>query len=280
MTAEYGLLSAAQFVPKRMVFPNSWIGHLPFAAWLISVATPARFVELGSHSGNSYLGFCQSVKASGQSTLCFAIDTWSGDQHAGYYDDEIFDTLEAYHNPEYGNFSELVRTTFDEALDKFTDSSIDLLHIDGLHTYKAVRHDFETWLPKLSSNGIVLFHDTNVREREFGVWQLWAELTERYPHHLEFTHSNGLGVLRLGTDALPEELEWLNPNSSAQAEMLAYFAALGHSTLEQYRAQELAELNARQEEQIAALKIATKSFGLRQALSKLRRKITGRRTLA
>ncbi|MGU3471026.1 class I SAM-dependent methyltransferase [Paenibacillus sp. D51F] len=63
----------------------------------------------------------------------------------------------------------------------FAENSIDLLHIDGLHTYEAVRPDYESWLPKLAEDGIVLLHDTEIKIADFGVWKLWGELSERHP---------------------------------------------------------------------------------------------------
>jgi hypothetical protein len=64
-------------------------------------------------------------------TRCFAIDTWQGDLHAGFYDDSVFACVNACNEPKYAGFSRLVRATFDEALEHFLDGSIDLLHIDG-----------------------------------------------------------------------------------------------------------------------------------------------------
>ena len=127
------------------------------------------FVELGTHTGYSFAAFCQAVHELRFETKCFAVDTWRGDEHAGFYGEEVFDDLKKYIESRYGNFARLIRSTFDEALDHFDDGTIDLLHIDGRHFFEDVSYDYRTWQGKLAPNAVVLFHDINVRERGFGV---------------------------------------------------------------------------------------------------------------
>ena len=184
----------------RQVDALSWHEHIPFAMTLVQLLSPHVIVELGVHTGDSYLAFCQAVAEAGGQAAVYGVDTWRGDPHAGQYGQEVLDKLRSHHDPLYGSFSRLVQSTFDEAALHFADSSIDLLHIDGFHEYEAVSHDWETWKPKLSARGVVLLHDTNVRERGFGVWRLWEELTTQFSH-LEFSHGHGLGVLAVGSEA-------------------------------------------------------------------------------
>ena len=234
MNSSTNLLVAAAFTPISLQPPEAWCGHLPFAAWLVRALEPQIFVELGTHSGNSYFSFCQSVKETRLPTRCYAVDTWQGDEHAGSYDDLIFNQVSAHNQSQYEAFSRLMRMTFDNALDYFGDKSVDLLHIDGLHTYEAVKHDFESWHPKLAPGAVVLFHDTNVRERNFGVWKLWEELCQKYPNHLEFLHSNGLGVIQLPGASPDKALDWLVTESSFRQQLSSYFAALGARQIERY----------------------------------------------
>ena len=228
------LIAAAAFSPKSLEIPNAWVGHIPFASWLIQEVAPKIFVELGTHSGNSYFAFCQSVAESGSSTKCYAVDTWQGDEHSGLYDDKVFIKINKHNQDCYAGFSQLLRMSFDNAATLFEDESVELLHIDGLHTYEAVRHDFETWLPKLAPGAVVVLHDVNVRERSFGVWKLWQELKADYPNNLEFTHSHGLGVLRLNNAPKDKKFQWLKPNSFEKQFLIKYFAALGSKQLETF----------------------------------------------
>ncbi|MFC5743968.1 class I SAM-dependent methyltransferase [Dyella tabacisoli] len=200
-------LNASMCIRPAKLPQSAWVGHIPFAAWLVEELKPGILVELGTHNGASYLAFCQAVKQNALATACFAVDTWQGDDHAGHYGEDVFNTLWQYHQKHYAGFSQLLRMTFDEARACFDDGSVDLLHIDGLHTYEAVKHDFDSWLPKLSKRGVILFHDTMVRERNFGVWRLWAEISQQYPS-FEFHHTHGLGVLLVGSD-LPESVRRL-----------------------------------------------------------------------
>jgi hypothetical protein len=184
--------------PKFFSPPSAWIGHFHFAYFLIKELKPKIFVELGTHGGNSYFAFCQSVMENSTNTLCYAVDHWKGDGHTFEYEgDEIFSKVNNYNQNNYSKFSKLLRMNFDDALNNFDDRSVDLLHIDGFHTYESVKHDFKSWLPKLAPGAVILFHDTQVKQRDFGVYKLWQELTKTYSNNIEFLHSYGLGVLQL-----------------------------------------------------------------------------------
>ena len=174
---------------------KAWVGHTPFAYWLVAALKPKILVELGTHGGGSYFSFCQSVIDNKLDTKTYAIDTWMGEKQAGFYSESLFKKVMDFNIEHFDNFSTLMKMTFDEALNEFDDNSVDLLHIDGFHSYEAVSNDFREWYPKLSKEAIVLFHDTHEIKPGFGVHQFWDELKkEHHEQCFEFKHSHGLGM--------------------------------------------------------------------------------------
>ncbi|QSI28775.1 glycosyltransferase [Variovorax sp. RKNM96] len=214
------------WTPHLLGKASAWWTHTPFAFWLISACKPGLLVELGTHNGVSYAAFCEAIARLKSATRSYAVDTWTGDAHAGELDARTYYELRDFHDKHFGAFSELLKSTFDDALPYFADNSIDVLHIDGFHTYEAVRHDFETWFPKLSSRAVVLFHDTNVRSNQFGVFRFFAEQAAKYPS-FEFLHGHGLGVLAVGKDAPDAIMDLCHLQPERANAMRARFAHLG-----------------------------------------------------
>ena len=174
---------------------KAWVGHTPFAYWLVASLKPKTLVELGTHGGGSYFSFCQSVVDNKLDTKTYAIDTWTGEKQAGFYSESLFKKVMDFNIEHFDNFSTLMKMTFDEALNEFDDNSVDLLHIDGFHSYEAVSNDYRSWYPKLSKEAIVLFHDTHEIKPGFGVHQFWDELKKDHRDQcFEFKHSHGLGM--------------------------------------------------------------------------------------
>ena len=187
------LYDADQLNPKLKF--AYWEGHRDFAYDLLQFVRPERLVELGSQYGCSLFSFCQAVRDFKLNTEINAVDMWSGDIGAEITGEEVYALVQktaATYSPEVN--LHLFQMCFDDARPNFADNSIDILHIDGGHTFEDVEHDFTTWLPKLKENGIVLFHDV-YSPIDQGSCDHWEKTKKEYDCYFDFTHSCGLGIL-------------------------------------------------------------------------------------
>jgi len=75
---------------------------------------------------------------------------------------------------------------------------IDLLFIDGNHTYEGVKKDFETYSPLVKEGGIIAFHDIVLgpEENVGGVPEFWRKVKDSYESKeiVEDWSQNGYGI--------------------------------------------------------------------------------------
>lgn len=217
--------SLRNYTPSYMAF-STWVDHLPFGYDIVAAVRPRLLVELGTQHGLSFFCFCQSMAEHQIDGLCYAVDTWAGDEHTGSYGNDIFESVQKVGRQQFPSIAYLMRMLFNDALAHFSDASIDLLHIDGLHTYEAVSEDFHNWYPKVRPGGVILFHDIQARMMDFGAWRFWEEIQPQY-NTFEFKQGFGLGVLRKpGGEPLTDPLlQMLFEGDAATHEQLRAFYA-------------------------------------------------------
>ena len=75
-------------------------------------------------------------------------------------------------------------STLLELKKKLKNKQIDLLFIDGDHTYEGVKKDFEMYSPLVKKNGIIGFHDIVMTRlhSDVEVNKFWNEIKENYKY--------------------------------------------------------------------------------------------------
>jgi hypothetical protein len=181
--------------------PSAWKAHLEFAVWLTCRFLPQIVVDLGVDYGCSTYAW----GVSGTSQV-IGIDGFRGDAHTGTRDvqrEALALGGRLTRNHQYPNTVRVWRTLFDAAAEVF-EKTIDVLHIDGLHTYDEVKKDLNKWLPKLSASGVVVMHGTRAFPDDVG--RRFDKLD--YPK-TRLDYSTGLGILSKDSTKIDViEREW------------------------------------------------------------------------
>ena len=87
----------------------------------------------------SFFAMCQSMKDNWLNTKLYAVDTWEGDEQAGFYGAEVWESVNKIKKICFGEQDTVfMRMLFNDAVKEFEDETFDLIHIDGLHSYMFV----------------------------------------------------------------------------------------------------------------------------------------------
>lgn len=163
--------------------PSAFRGHEKFCQWLVQTTGAKVVVELGVDFGWSFFHFGMVLPKDG---VVVGVDDYSNPFHNGNginKRDSIRENLLL-------GMTLRDQTFWDAAYEwRLDPKPIDVLLIDGGHSYENVSEDFSLWSPFVRSGGCVLFHD--LYSFPDGPGRFFAELEGP---KFSFGHSHGLGV--------------------------------------------------------------------------------------
>tara|TARA_B100000941_G_C28405564_1_gene500548 strand:- start:179 stop:967 length:789 start_codon:yes stop_codon:yes gene_type:complete len=185
---------------------SAWKSHYWIYIEIIKKMRPDTIVELGTDRGFSLLAAMFALSRNKIDGKVYAIDAWGkndNDKSVMITGESRYEKLKNEIIPQFTkkyklseNKHELVREYFSDAQSRF--DSIDLLHIDGNHTYEDCKRDYEEFKDKVDlKKGCIIFHDiargkTGTRKEHFGVYRLFNEIDHK---KLYFLQHSGLGIV-------------------------------------------------------------------------------------
>jgi predicted O-methyltransferase YrrM len=138
---------------------------------------PRIVVEIGTMRGGTLWAWC---RLAAEDALIVSIDLPGGD-FGGGYDKSQASRIATYSRR--GQRLHLIRgdshavATLSELKQTLSGRLIDLLFIDGDHTYEGVKQDYAMYAPLVTAGGMIAFHDIlPCRPEDGDVHRLWEEI--------------------------------------------------------------------------------------------------------
>lgn len=172
---------------------------------------PDVCVEIGSALGNS-AAFVGMALAEIKKGKIYCIDPHSPTQ---WNDNNAVDSFQTFHNNlkslHLEGYYECIRTYSPEAAKQWN-KPIDMLFIDGDHSYAGVKQDWDLFSPFVKPFGVVIFHDTmweisgqdsQYRRDDMGVPKFVEELrVQGYPV-ITLPHNFGVSLVQTTKQGCP-----------------------------------------------------------------------------
>ena len=92
------------------------------------------------------------------------------------------------------------QSTYDMLIKLLDGQKIDLLFLDGDHSYEGIKQDFEMYSPLVRSGGLIGFHDIkpSLPDNWRQVGPYWEQIKQGYVHHIfwdDIQSWGGIGLI-------------------------------------------------------------------------------------
>jgi len=185
-------------IPHKIYLNQIWGEWKPFMNFLIPERSPKRILEIGTGRGGSTYFL---TKVGGENSLVVTVDT---EPIAKQF-------VDLYRRCPNQKIHSLIGASDDPATLKkveriFGKEPLDLLYIDGDHSYDGVKKDFELYKEFCGEKTIICFHDIvpdhgvskGIQGEAYSgeVYKFWSELKKEHQHaeFVEAADQDGFGI--------------------------------------------------------------------------------------
>lgn len=167
-----------------------WIEFIKF----LKKVKPKKIIEIGTYRGGSAYTFSLFADL----LICIDNSTYFKPKKRKLVGENtrLFFINKSSKNPRVINKIKKILTSYDQ--------QVDLLFIDGAHTYRGAKKDFTRYSAFVKPGGYIVLHDIkkSTYHIQLGclVYQLWEELKTKYPEHQEIILARkwgGIGIIKM-----------------------------------------------------------------------------------